>query len=732
MFKLLRYFSQTSAIVLTVMALLLVWLYREDQRAEYIKLTEEQTALLATSFVNSFWPQFGAFLTTAATMNPEKLRERGEVRAIGIAFRSMGVGLPVLKVKIYTETGKVLYSPDKNELGNDESSDSGFLATALKGKIISGISFRKTFPSFDGPVTDRYVIETYIPVRRPDGALMGVLELYSDVTSSMHRMTGNVIELTAIVIVIFSVLYGTLFLIVRHADGIIRSQHLALDNTRLVLQHEEERFRAIADYTYDWENWFDETAKPRWLNPAVERLVGYTVDECLAMDNYPLPIVHEEDRDRIADHLREACEGNFKNDVEFRLLCKNGTVKWGGASYQPIYSDNDEFIGSRWSVHDITDRKRAEQRLGDSEAKFRFVTQSVADAIVSIDRDGQLVSWNASAEQIFGYSEEDALGRNVTFIMPEEYRERHATGLRNLRETGDSGLLGTAHEFEGLRRNGQRFPLELSLSRWTMENHAFFTAILRDITARKTAENVLIAQTEELERSNAELEQFAYVASHDLQEPLRMVTSYMGLLQKRYAGTLDDQADEFIGFAAEGAKRMQHLIKDLLQYSRVSTGGKAFAPTDFEKVFDLAVMNLQSRIEETQAVITHDPLPELDADESQMVRLLQNVIGNALKYGKPDVTPTVHIFAAPGDGGWTFRVVDNGIGIAPEYFERIFMVFQRLHGRDEYEGTGIGLAVCRKIVDRHGGRIWVESESGEGATFGFYLPETQEAASVSD
>ena len=237
--------------------------------------------------------------------------------------------------------------------------------------------------------------------------------------------------------------------------------------------------------------------------------------------------------------------------------------------------------------------------------------------------------------------------------------------------------------------------------------------------AKKTAE--LGRLNGELDRSNKELAQFAYVASHDLQEPLRMVSSYTQLLSRRYKGRLDASADEFIAFAVDGASRMQTLINDLLAYSRVGTRGKEFEATDCEAAFDQALANLKTAIEECSAVVTHGPLPTMMADRMQIGQLLQNLIGNAVKYRGAE-PPQVHVSATRSGNEWVFSVRDNGIGIDPQFAERIFVVFQRLHTRDEYPGTGIGLAICKKIVERHGGRIWVESQVGSGATFYFTVP----------
>jgi len=233
--------------------------------------------------------------------------------------------------------------------------------------------------------------------------------------------------------------------------------------------------------------------------------------------------------------------------------------------------------------------------------------------------------------------------------------------------------------------------------------------------------NRVLGANEELERSNAELEQFAHIASHDLQEPLRMVSSYMELMKRRYKGKLDSDANDFIGFAVDGANRMQTLINDLLAFSRVGTRGKLLTPTDCETLLGHTLSDLKVSIEDSGAVITHDPLPTVIADGAQLAQVFQNLIGNAIKF-KSEEPPRIHISAERRAGEWVFTVSDNGIGIDTKYFERIFVIFQRLHSREEYSGTGIGLSVCKKIVERHGGRMWVESEPERGSTFYFTIP----------
>jgi signal transduction histidine kinase len=250
--------------------------------------------------------------------------------------------------------------------------------------------------------------------------------------------------------------------------------------------------------------------------------------------------------------------------------------------------------------------------------------------------------------------------------------------------------------------------------------------LVSEVGQRKRAMEALVQKEDELRRSNQELEQFAYVASHDLQEPLRMVGSYTQLLARRYHGKLDRDADEFIGFAVDGVSRMQRLINDLLQYSRVGTRGRAPEPTDTEAVLGRSLQNLKLALEDNHATVTHEPLPKVMADDRQLEQLFQNLVGNAVKFHGTE-PPRVHVRAERSNGSWMFSVKDNGIGLDPQYSDRIFLIFQRLHTREEYAGTGIGLAVCKKIVERHGGRIWVESEPGKGADFRFTLPASDSA-----
>jgi PAS domain S-box-containing protein len=377
------------------------------------------------------------------------------------------------------------------------------------------------------------------------------------------------------------------------------------------------------------------------------------------------------------------------------------------------------------AIRNISVRRAAEQRLAQMESRYRGLLEAAPDAMIVVGQDGRIVLLNVQAEKKFGYSRDELLGLEVTSIIPKGFAERLASDALRSIEDALAQQIGTGIELYGRNRDGSEFPIEIMLSPLESAEGTLVTAAIRDISVRKHAEANLLQNMGELNRSNQELEQFAYIASHDLQEPLRMVASYTQLLSKRYSGRLDADADEFIAFAVDGASRMQRLIQDLLTFSRIGSRAGELLDISSKVALQQALTNLRGIIEETGARVTHGDLPMVVADEMQLIQLFQNLVGNAIKYqhgGRPEV----HVAAARNSPvKWLFSVSDNGIGIDSQYFEKIFGMFQRLHKREEFAGTGIGLAICKKIVERHGGKIAVESEPGAGAIFRFDLAASE-------
>jgi PAS domain S-box-containing protein len=374
------------------------------------------------------------------------------------------------------------------------------------------------------------------------------------------------------------------------------------------------------------------------------------------------------------------------------------------------------------AIRDISVRRAADEHLAQMESRYRGLLEAAPDAMVVVDQGGKIVLLNLQAEKQFAYSRDELVGQRVTNIIPEGFAERLiADGTRSAAEAL-AQQIGTGIELTGRRKDGSDFPIEIMLSPLENAEGTLITAAIRNITERKQSEVRLVNTVGELKRSNDELQQFAYVASHDLQEPLRMVASYTQLLSQRYKGRLDSDADEFIAYAVDGSNRMQALIRDLLTYSRAGTNGKALQQISSSNALKEALTNLRATIGESGAIVTQGSLPAVTMDETQLTQVFQNLVGNAVKYRTAEA-PRVHVSAeSNGSREWTFSVKDNGLGIDPQYFQRIFVIFQRLHGREEFKGTGIGLSICKKIVERLGGKIWVESQPEKGSTFYFSLP----------
>ncbi len=367
---------------------------------------------------------------------------------------------------------------------------------------------------------------------------------------------------------------------------------------------------------------------------------------------------------------------------------------------------------------DIYDNQLGERVIG----AYRWMSDWGLCNLTEVSQDVAFAPVNALRNLVVGIGFALALIVTVLGVL----FSRTIIGPLNqlVRGTVEIGSGNLAYRMPGWRSRDEIGDLARAFNQMTTNLRSITTSrnqLDKEVAERKRAEAALAIQAEELSRSNRELEQFAYVASHDLQEPLRMVSSYMQLLQRRYKEKLDQDADEFIEFAVDGATRMQALIQDLLALSRVGSMGEPLTPIDPVASFDNATTNLQVAIQESDALVTRGDLPEIMGDETQLVQLFQNLIGNPLKF-RSDRQPEIRVDAERKDSEWVFSVRDNGVGFDPKYAERIFGIFQRLHKRSEFPGTGIGLAICQRIVERHAGRIWAESEPGVGSTFYFTMP----------
>jgi len=448
-------------------------------------------------------------------------------------------------------------------------------------------------------------------------------------------------------------------------------------------------------------------------NKGAEQIYGYSSEEIIGKSvSIPAP-------DNLKDETKKLIEkvklGEKIQHYETSRLRKGDKLIYVSIALSPVFDASGELVAISAIVRDITERKNAEVKI----QRLANIVESSNDAIITISLDGIITSWNKGAEQIYGYSSEEIIGKSISIPAPDNLKDE----TKKLIEKVKLGEKIQHYRTSRLRKGDKLIYVSVALSPVFDASGELvaISAIVRDITELKKADEILKFKLEELASSNKELEQFAYISSHDLQEPLWMITGYLQLLQRRYQGELDDNADKYIHFAVDGAFRMQNLINDILEFSRVTKSTREPGPTNCEFILNQVLFNLELFIKENKAIISHGSLPEVMIDSTQLVQIFQNLIINGIKFHS-EVAPKIHISAEENKNEWVFSVQDNGIGIDPQYSGKIFEIFKRLHKKEEYPGTGIGLAICKKIVERCGGRIWVESELGKGSTFYFTLP----------
>ena len=510
----------------------------------------------------------------------------------------------------------------------------------------------------------------------------------------------------------------------------------------IALRNSEELFRLIFDQSPLGSIITSIDYTTLRINNAFSLMLGYSKDELLQM-KFP-EYTHADDWNKEVKKLKCLISGEIDNyEMEKRYLHKNGEIVWVNLSVSAVKDQNNSIIRFLALVEDITERKKSEVEI----QRLVNVVETSDDAIITKSIEGRILSWNKGAEQIYGYSAKEAIGKNVSILAPPELKNE----MDELIEKVKLRIKINNYETLRLKKDGKLINIAITLSPVfdTSGKLIAISNISRDITENKNAEkqleeytiklaninkilNVEISDHEKaeikldrliqkLKNSNEELEQFAYVSSHDLREPLRMIISFLELLKTNYTNDLDQDANNFINYALDGAKRMDVMINDLLEYSRISSQEREFEYIPCEKILETVLLNLKPAIEDVHAIITHDPLPLIYANKQQMIQLFQNLIGNAIKYRDKD-NPQIHISVKNVDDEYIFSIKDNGIGIDKKDLERIFTIFQRLHTQEEYKGTGIGLAISQKILQKHRGKIWADSEKDKGTTFYFTIP----------
>ncbi|RNI21994.1 sensor histidine kinase [Rufibacter latericius] len=490
---------------------------------------------------------------------------------------------------------------------------------------------------------------------------------------------------------------------------------------------DQARLKAIIDTAIDGIITIDQRGTIETVNPAAARIFGYEPAEVIGQNIKML--MPEPDHSRHDGYIENYHRTGERKIIgigrEVMGMRKDGSVFPFLLSISEVkLQDKIIFTGI---IHDISQQKKAEQAQRESENKINSIIQAAVDGIITINDRGIMEMVNPSAARLFGYQEEELLGKNISLLMPEPDHSRHDGYIENYHRTGQRKIIGIGREVSGLKKDGTIFPLYLSISEVQLTDRKVYTGFIHDITKQKVSEERLRRYAAELERSNRELQDFAYVSSHDLQEPLRKIQAFGDRLKMKEQANLSDQGKDYVDRMLNAAVRMQNLINDLLTFSRVTTKSKPFEKVNLDTILDGVLSDLEITIEKTGTVIERFPLPTLEAEPTQIRQLFQNLISNAIKFRKEDTTPVVritsrngqrraHLTSTPGDEHVTIEISDNGIGFDEKYLDRIFNIFQRLEGH-KYEGSGIGLAICRKIAIRHGGDITARSKPGEGTTF---------------
>ena len=503
--------------------------------------------------------------------------------------------------------------------------------------------------------------------------------------------------------------------------GIIRDI-TALKQTDKILEEQGERYKTLFEHSRDAIAIAKTTGEFVEVNQAFLDMFGYSRSELMCTNASQ---IWADPRDRIAFQENLEKKGAVR-DYEWKAKRKDGSELDCLLTASVRYDENGNVLEYHGIIRDITEMKNKEKALRRSEERYRAIVEDQIELVCRFRRDGILTFVNDAYSRYFSHEKTELLGRSFFEFIPESDRAAVARHIESLSPE------------QPVRSRTQRIVTASGETRWQQwtDRALFdskgqiieFQSVGRDMTDLVQAQEALQSRTQELERSNKDLEQFAYIAAHDLREPLLAVAAYLKVLQRRLEGRLDPETQKLINGAMSSTFRMDSLIQNLLAYSRIGQEEPCFTEINSQEILCLAMANLQSAIEETKATITYDPLPAVVANASQLVQLFQNLLSNAIKF-RGEHPPKIHVGVTRVENAWQYFVRDNGIGIEPPYFDRIFLLFQRIKNRAHYPGAGIGLANCRRIIEYHGGKIWVESSPGSGSTFFFTIPDRRDAQS---
>jgi PAS domain S-box-containing protein len=499
----------------------------------------------------------------------------------------------------------------------------------------------------------------------------------------------------------------------------LESHILQLDKSQQEIKHTLHQLTEAQHIAHigSWE-WNVAANTIEWSDE-LYRIYGREKDEFEAsFENY-MNFIHPADSAQVSATIQNAMVEKKPFSFAHRIVLPDNSEKFLDCKGEIYLDELGNVARLTGTAQDVTELRKAEEK----SVRLAAIVESSGDAIISKTLDGMITSWNKQAEILFGYTPGEAIGKHISLLFPVERLSEEDMILGRIRQ----GKAIPSYETERVKKDGTVFPMSATISPVfdSYGNIIGASKIVRDITEKKEAERKIAVYTQQLEHKTKETEQFAYVASHDLQEPLRTITNYIGLFEEDFKDKLGEDGDMYLRFINGAANRMKVLISDLLEYTRLENNTER-AAVDCNKLVHDIIEDMDAAIKETGAHITHDELPVIIGYASRLRSLFQNLLSNAIKFRKPDVQPVIKIGVLDKGKEWLFSISDNGIGMDQAYGERIFLLFQRLHSRSEYSGTGIGLAHCKKIVELRGGKIWVESALGAGSTFYFTLPKSIE------
>ncbi len=479
-------------------------------------------------------------------------------------------------------------------------------------------------------------------------------------------------------------------------------------------KHKKTGFRQMVESSPIALIQIDVQGKVVFVNSYVETLFCYNKGELLGQNI--LLLLPERFHSKLSLFLQ-----TFQNNVEkleekskiaLFAVTKNGEEFPVEVILSPLVYNNNSLVLATFI--NITERGKANEQ-------FRLVVESAPNAIILVDSLGEIVMINKQAETLFGYHRKELIGQKMEILVPTRIKDHHPKLRRSFYTNAKARPMGAGRDLFGLKKDGNEVPIEIGLNPLEKDGETFVLASIIDITERKKSEDAIRLYNKRLEDKNKELEQFTYIASHDLREPLNSINSLIELFIENEGHKLGAEGLKQLEFITKSSTRMKELVKGLLDYARLGKKSE-FKPIDFNEVVELAINDLEISVKDSEARFSIEKLPVLEAMEMEIRLLFQNLISNAIKYQAADHAPEINISAKKVKGGWNFAVSDNGIGIPADQKEKIFIIFQRLHGRNEYDGIGIGLSHCRKIVELHDGKIWVDSELNNGSTFYFFIP----------